>query len=174
MKNNYENFQATEQYRTLSADLSNMPFSFVYDSRKYQGFSPEHFTLISKDTIRSDEKETQTFRFLFLHTLEVTLILTHYFSHGITEWTVWLENTSDKSSGVIQELKAELSFEGKNPVLKGILGDHINQYRPYSIDLHQAPAEFSSDSGRATHVNFLPIPVRRSPSRDARTWEKAR
>ena len=91
MKNNYENFQATEQYRTLSADLSNMPFSFVYDGRKYQGFSPEHFTLISKDTIRSDEKETQTFRFLFLHTLEVTLILTHYFSHGITEWTVWLE-----------------------------------------------------------------------------------
>ena len=58
MKNNYENFQATEQYRTLSADLSNMPFSFVYDGRKYQGFSPEHFTLISKDTIRSDEKET--------------------------------------------------------------------------------------------------------------------
>ena len=154
MKNNYENFQATEQYRTLSADLSNMPFSFVYDGRKYQGFSPEHFTLISKDTIRSDEKETQTFRFLFLHTLEVTLILTHYFSHGITEWTVWLENTSDKNSGVIQELKAELSFEGKNPVLKGILGDHINQYRPYSIDLHQAPAEFSSDSGRATHINF--------------------
>ena len=51
MKNNYENFQATEQYRTLSADLSNMPFSFVYDGRKYQGFSPEHFTLISKDTI---------------------------------------------------------------------------------------------------------------------------
>ena len=40
MKNNYENFQATEQYRTLSADLSNMPFSFVYDGRKYQGFSP--------------------------------------------------------------------------------------------------------------------------------------
>ena len=130
MKNNYENFQATAQYRTLSADLSNMPFSFVYDSRKYQGFSPEHFTLISKDTIRSDEKETQTFRFLFLHTLEVTLILTHYFSHGITEWTVWLENTSDKRSGVIQELKTELSFEGKNPVLKGILGDPINQYRP--------------------------------------------
>lgn len=34
MKNNYENFQATEQYRTLSADLSNMLFSFVYDGRK--------------------------------------------------------------------------------------------------------------------------------------------
>ena len=26
MKNNYEKFQATEQYRTLSADLSNMLF----------------------------------------------------------------------------------------------------------------------------------------------------
>ena len=110
--------------------------------------------MVSKNVIRSGEKETQTFTFVFFQTLEVTLILTHYFSHGVTEWTVWLENTSDKNSGVIEDLKTELSFEGKYPVLKGILGDHVNQYSPYSIDLQNNMVEFSSDTGRATHINF--------------------
>ena len=154
MKRNYENLRATDMYRTLSENLSNMPFSFVYNGKEYKGFSPEHFTLISKNVIRSGEKETQTFTFVFFQTLEVTLILTHYFSHGVTEWTVWLENTSDKNSGVIEDLKTELSFEGKCPVLKGILGDHVNQYSPYSIDLQNNMVEFSSDTGRATHINF--------------------
>ncbi len=154
MKKNYKNSQATDKYRVLSANLSNMPFSFVYDGIKYNGFSSEHFTLISKDLVRLGEKETQNFKFTFLQMLEVTLILTHYFSHGITEWTVWFENTSHKNSGVIEDLKIELNFEGKYPVLKGILGDHVNQYSPYSIDLQNNMIEFSSNSGRATHINF--------------------
>lgn len=99
MKRNYENFQATDIYRTLSENLSDMPFSFVYNGKEYKGFSPEHFTLISKNIIRSDEKETRNFKLAFLQTLEVSLILTHYYSHGVTEWTVWFENTSDKNSG---------------------------------------------------------------------------
>jgi alpha-galactosidase len=154
MKRNYENPQETKKYRVLSADLSNMPFSFVYDGKEYKGLSSEYFTLIKKDITQSNEKETQTFTFSFLQTLAVTLILTHYFSHGVTEWTVWFENTSDKNSYVIEDLKTELSFEGKYPVLKGILGDHVNQYSPYSIDLQGHAVEFSSDTGRATHINF--------------------
>lgn len=98
MKRNYENFQATDIYRTLSENLSDMPFSFVYNGKEYKGFSPEHFTLISKNIIRSDEKKTRIFKLAFLQTLEVSLILTHYYSHGVTEWTVWFENTSDKNS----------------------------------------------------------------------------
>ncbi len=154
MKRNYKNFQATEQYRALASNLSDMPFSFVYDGTEYKGFSPAHFTLIGRDVVRSDEKETQTFTFLFSQTLEVSLILTHYLSHGVTEWTVWFQNTSDKNSGVLEDLKTELSFKGKYPVLKGILGDYVNQYNPYSIDLQNQMIEFSSDSGRATHINF--------------------
>ena len=137
MKRNYENLRATDMYRTLSENLSNMPFSFVYNGKEYKGFSPEHFTLISKNVIRSGEKETQTFTFVFFQTLEVTLILTHYFSHGVTEWTVWLENTSDKNSGVIEELKTELSFEGKFPVLKGIF---LAQFLScFFLSLHGCP-----------------------------------
>jgi alpha-galactosidase len=154
MKRNYENHYATDKYRALSTNLSDMPFSFVYNGKEYKGFSPQHFTLISKNTLQSGEKETQNFKFTFLQTLEITLILTHYFSHGVTEWTVWFENTSNKNSGVIENLKTELSFEGKYPVLKGILGDHVNQYSPYSIDLQNNMVEFSSDTGRATHINF--------------------
>ena len=154
MKRNYQNLQATEQYRIWSEDLSKLPFSFVYDGKEYQGFSPAYFTLIGKDTTKSDTKETQNYRFSFLQTLEVSLILTHYVSHGVTEWTLWFENTSDRNSGVIENMKTELTFDGNYPVLKGILGDHVNQYSPYSIDLQNNVAEFSSDSGRATHINF--------------------
>ncbi len=154
MKRNYENPRATDQYRVLSANLSDMPFSFVYDGTEYKGFSSEHFTLIGKDVTRSGEKETQTFTFLFSQALEVTLVLTHYFSHGVTEWTVWFENTSDKNSGVIEALKTELNFDGRYPVLKGILGDHVNQYSPYSIDLQNNCVEFSANTGLATHINF--------------------
>jgi len=154
MKRIYENSLATEKYRTLTDDLSQLPFSFVYDGKTYKGFSAEHFDLISNDTVQEGEKETQTFRLAFLQVLEITLILTHYFSHGVTEWTVWFENVSNKNSGVIEQIKTELTFEGKYPLLKGILGDHVNQYSPYSIDLQNNVADFSSDSGRATHINF--------------------
>ncbi len=154
MKRNYENAQATEKYRALSADLSKLPFSFVYHGTEYQGFSPNYFTAVKKDVVCENGKETQTVTFLFLQTLEVTLILTHYFSHGVTEWTVWFENVSCENSFVIENVKTELRFDGKYPVLKGILGDHVNQYSPYSLDLQNSNTEFSSDSGRATHINF--------------------
>ncbi|MBR4420408.1 MAG: alpha-galactosidase [Clostridia bacterium] len=154
MKRNYKNSQATQSYFKLLADLSAMPVSFVCDGVKYKGFSTEHFDLIKKSVVECEEKQTQTFTFMFLQTLEVTLILTHYFSHGVTEWTVWFENISNKNSGVIEDLKTELSFKGERPILKGILGDHVNQYSPYSKDLQNDIIEFSSDSGRATHLNF--------------------
>ena len=154
MKRNYQNPQATAWYRALSEDLSKLPFSFVYDGKEYRGFSPAHFTLIRRDVTQSGTKETQNYHFSFLQTLKISLILTHYFSHGVTEWTVWFENTADGNSGVIEDLKTEMTFEGKYPVLKGITGDHVNQYSPYSIDLQNNFVEFSSDSGRATHINF--------------------
>lgn len=154
MKRNYENFQATDWYKTLLTDFSKLPFSFSYNGKKYNGFSQEYFKFKNKEIQKDTNRETQNFKFSFLHTLEVSLILTHYFSHGVTEWTVWFENNSDKDSGIIEDLKTELNFNGDQPVLKGILGDHVNQYSPYSIDLQNNIVEFSSDSGRATHINF--------------------
>ena len=154
MKRDYKNPEASAGYRRLSEHLSEMPFSFTYDGREYKGFSKEYFTLLSKEVTESGDKETQTVRLDFLHKLEVSLILTHYYSHGVTEWTVWLENTSDQNSGVIEAMKTEITFDGRYPVLKGILGDHVNQYSPYSIDMQNNTVVFSSDTGRATHINF--------------------
>lgn len=154
MRRNYSNAIATKRYHELLADLSKLPFSFIYDEKEYKGFSEEYFTLTKKEKQLSAEKETQRFTFTFAQQLEITLILTHYCSHGVTEWTVWFENTSDHNSGVLEKMQAKLSFEGKYPVLKGILGDHVNQYSPYSIDLQNNQVEFSSDTGRATHINF--------------------
>ena len=103
MKRNYQNPRATELFRAWSEDLSRLPFSFVYNGEKYRGFSPAYFSLIGKEVTKSDDKETQNYKFSFLQTLEVSLILTHYISHGVTEWTVWFENISNKNSGVIED-----------------------------------------------------------------------
>lgn len=154
MERNYCNAKATDEYQALLADLSRLPFSMICDGKEYKGCSSEYFTLKKEETKTGEGKETREFTFSFSACLDVTLILTHYFTHGVTEWTVWLENVSDHDSGVIEALKTELVFEGSYPTLKGILGDHVNQYSPYSIDLQSNTVEFSSDSGRATHVNF--------------------
>ncbi len=154
MKRDYSNAKATEQYKKLLNDLSKMPFSFVYDGKTYKGFSSKFFSLKKKEIKKGLDKETTCFTFAFVKTLEVTLVLTHYFSHGVTEWTVWFENVSKENSGVIEGVKTELNFEGRYPTLKGILGDHVNQYRPYCLDLQNNLVDFSSDIGRATHINF--------------------
>lgn len=154
MKRNYENPKATAEYRALAGDLSKLPVSFTYDGKEYKGISPENFTFIKADVIPGEGSETQNLAFNFKDTLEVTVVLTHYFTHGVTEWTVWFENISDKNSGIIENLKCEMHFIGEKPILKGILGDHRHQYSPYLVDLSVNPDQFWSDSGRPTHINF--------------------
>ena len=154
MNNNYVNKKATEWFIGLTKDLSNLPFSFIYDGKKYKGFSPKHFSLKDKVDITINKKQTITYAFDFLDGITATLVLSHYNTHGVTEWTVWFENLSDKNSGVFEDIRTDLTFDGVNPCLKGILGDHVNKYRPYSIDLTKESANFVSDTGRATHINF--------------------
>ena len=128
--------------------------SFQYDSRVYEGFSPEHFELIDKKEEALDNKKSVSFLFKKDESLHVRLLFTHYPSHGASEWTVWFENPSDNDSGLIENVKTKLNIPGANARLSGIYGDHTNWYRPYSIDLGAMPASFESNSGRATHVNF--------------------
>jgi alpha-galactosidase len=154
MKRNYINHKATEWYHDMLEDLSTFPFSFVYQGEQYKGFSSDYFTLKSQTIETKEGKETRHLTLSFRDSLNVILILTHYSSHGVTEWTVWFENASHQNSGVLEQFETELTFVGRYPVLKGILGDHVNQYSPYCIDLQNNITEFSSDSGRATHINF--------------------
>ena len=154
MKKNYSNFEASQKFLALKDDLSLLPFAFTYGGRDYSGFSTEFFTLKERTVEKNGEREVVTSRLGFDGIIEITVRLTHYFSHGVTEWTVWFENASDTDSEMIENARTVLSFEGGEPILKGILGDHVNQYRPYSVDLTSEVASFTSDYGRATHVNF--------------------
>ncbi len=154
MKRNYTNPLADERYLALAEDPCHLPFSFKYGGITYEGFSQKHVTLLSRNVTDAAGKQTVTFNYRLDDTLCVSLILTHYFSHGVTEWTVWFENTGEKNSKCLENISSCLTFEGKYPTLKGILGDYVNQYRPYSVDLDESLITFSSDSGRATHINF--------------------
>lgn len=151
----YINIDATESYRKLTKDISRLPFLFTYDEVEYCGFSNKYFTEIEKQIHNEHDKETQIISFLLEDQLKIEVILTHYFSHGVTEWTVWFENISNKNSKILKKIQTEIQFKGNYPILKGILGDHVNQYMPYTKEIaHNSYVEFSSDSGRATHINF--------------------
>ena len=154
MKRHYENPQADQWYLSLAEHPEKIPFLFEYNHSEYTGFAAPQFTLKDKQIKTEGSKETRTFVYSFADGLEISLILTHYFSHGVTEWTVWFENTGTENSGILSKLRTELTFTGTQPVLKGILGDHVNQYTPYNMDLAGLSVDFSSDSGRATHINF--------------------
>ena len=154
MRFSYANPQADHWYQDLKADPGNVPFSFRYNGTVFRGFPAETFSLIHTLVHSVDQKETQTRVFSFRDGLTVTLIMSHYFSHGVTEWTVWFENAGTENSGILEELSAELEFSGARPVLNGIWGDHVNQYRPYTMELDGQCASFSADTGRATHISF--------------------
>ena len=154
MIRNYSNPSSDANYRHLLENLAQFPFLFTYNGNEYKGFSPDFFTLKDTQITASKEKEVREITLSFLDGLEAKLRIVHYFTHGATEWTVYFENTGSANSGIFEELKAQVTFEGKYPSLKGILGDHVNFYRPYEISLTDSFIDFSSDSGRATHVNF--------------------
>lgn len=154
MKNNYRNAQADAWYHDIVEDTGKLPLYFTYDGKVYRGFSSEYFQLKSQAVNVEGEKESRTFIWEFADSLEATLLLTHYFSHGVTEWTVWFENVGEENSGILENVRVEMVFEGKYPQVKGILGDHINQYRPYCLDPRYNMVEFSSLTGQATHNNF--------------------
>ena len=154
MVRNYSSPQADAWYQSLIQNPENIPFSFVYDNELFHGFPAEHFALLDKTTERSGSKETTLFSYAFKNILTVLVKVSHYFSHGVTEWTVAFENNSDRNSGILMDLKTTLTLSGEAPVLRGIYGDHDNFYKPYVFDLVKEPVHFRSDSGRATHVDF--------------------
>jgi alpha-galactosidase len=141
-------------YDAYIADLSTLPVSFVYDETAYTGFPAETFRQVDHCHSVQGKREQDCF-VLKAGDLQVTVDTAFYAGHGAYEWTVWFENTGPRNSGVIRNLRAaDLIFAGESPVLKGILGDHGNQYRPYAHALEHEPVRFRSDKGRPTHVWF--------------------
>lgn len=154
MKRNYVNPSADTAYAALCEHPSLLPFYYTYRGREYRSINEDQIKTReeSEDAVRG--RKTVTVTAAVDSSLDVTLVLSHYPAYGATEWTVWFENNSAEESGMIENAYSRVEFSGASPVLRGILGDHQNQYRSYVTDLSAEDVHFRSDSGRATHVNF--------------------
>ena len=155
MRRNYMNPQAEQVYRSYLEDLSRLPFCFTYGGRDYHGFSEAYFRVLDTRTVADGAKESTTVVMSLDGALQITLLLTHYATHGVTEWTVWFENVALENSAILERVRSEVVFEGAYPNVKGIYGDHINQYRPYYFDPTDQVLEFTSHTGQTSH-NYFP------------------
>ncbi len=147
----YRNERANERFLQWKNQPSKIPFTFIYDGKQYNGFP---FPCVSEQTERDGEKETSTQTFRLDEQLQITLLLTHYYDYGATEFTVWFENIGKKNSAILEDPHVSAYFDGTNPLLRGILGDHKNQYRPYTSGDLLGCEYFGSENGRATHEFF--------------------
>ncbi|MEI6579359.1 MAG: hypothetical protein WCN92_07825, partial [Eubacteriales bacterium] len=154
MMENYTNSEAGVWYHEQLEHPESFPFSFTYNGIRYDGFSAAAFRETGRFMSSDEKKETNERVWIMQDGLQVTLRTAYYPVYGASEWTVWFENTGCENSGIIENPESSLTFTGKHPVLKGILGDHVNLYQPYAYDLEELPVHFMSDSGRPTHVNF--------------------
>ena len=153
MKRDYSNPAATAWFFGLMENPERFPFRFTCGGTAYKGLgAPLVPAGSSMET--EGEKTVCEKAFRVPGGLLLTLKAVHYADYGASEWTVWFENEGAQDSPVLTDISSELSYEGAYPTLKGILGDHVSAYRPYSLNLADTPAVFESNSGRATHVNF--------------------
>ncbi len=142
------------EYEVMLNDLSKLPVNFVYNDHYFKGFDSYYFKEIKRET-KNERNGVITTITLSYKELEVRVVTGFYEGYDAYDYTVYFKNVSDHNSGVIRNFNnVDLNIEGKNPVLKGILGDHSNNYAPYEYDLNKEEVNFVSDKGRATHIYF--------------------
>lgn len=149
--------EVRKEYEHYISDLGNLPVTFVYGDKYYKGFSSDFFGTISSESVNERNGVLTTAK-LYLYEDEklcVTVKSVYYEDYNAYDYTVHFENVGTENSKVLKYVNAmDINFKGSNPVLKGILGDHVNSYAPYATDLTQKDVNFTSTAGRATHVYF--------------------
>lgn len=155
MKSKYDNPSAQAAYERLIDNPAVFPSSFQYGNKRYHGFPEEDFTLLSREKGGAAGRQTCRLVLDGPQNLRVIVDTAFYPVYGVYEWVMRFENIGQEDTDILSELTVcDMLFPGKNPVLKGILGDHGNQYKPYTHNLGLAPVSFVSDTGRPTHHNF--------------------
>lgn len=152
-----DNALKTEQeFNEFIDDLSSFPVSFVYDDVYYKGFRPKYFKLKSKNVKESEDKDTVNVTIILtIAQLEIRITANLYRSYNAYDYTVYFRNNSLTDTKILKNVTSfNYVVKGDNPRLKGILGDHENNYKPYDYDLSLNPVNFTSTLGRATHVYF--------------------
>lgn len=151
MERSYANPAAEREYRRMLGNLDRFPIAFTYAGKRYSGLGG---LLVLERSTQEERREETRIALQLDENLTVELHTAFYPDYGAYEWTVYFCNTGSADSGVLSEvLCADLDFTGARPCLKGILGDHENQYRPYARPVEEKIA-FRSESGRPTHVWF--------------------
>lgn len=115
------------------------------------GSAPEPFAF------RYGGKEYRSFEGQVDETLKVTVERREFPDFPGANWyTVWFENTGKQPSQLLEEVRSlDWTLPERDGVLRGILGDHQNFYRPYVCDLAKVPEKvFRGTEGRATHIVF--------------------
>ncbi len=148
------NPQADAWFEAILRNPALFPFRFSYGNRLIQGFPDSEFSCAEKRVRREENREIADLCFRKDDALFVSLRFVHDMLYGVSEWTVRFENRGQQDTEVISDAETVLNFPGKHPTLKGILGDHGNNYRPYALDVVAQKRTFESNSGRATHVCF--------------------
>lgn len=129
------------------------PVSFSYDGVCYHGFPGDVFPLVSHEEGQEKKCRRDILYFSGPKGLLIRAECAHYPDYGFMEWT--LHFSAREETGVLSRVMClDGLLPGEGPVLKGILGDHGNQYRPYEKDLAAESVHFLSDSGRPTHIHF--------------------
>lgn len=148
---------AEAMYRTILSNPEKLPVRFTLDGRAREGLEAEVFRRGAEKETRADGvSQTEIcFELRGEKPLTARLLLEWDERFGALAWTVYFENRGETESPVIADVDAlNLFVSGANPVLKGILGDHVNSYAPYERKLSEEPARFFCDSGRPTHEFF--------------------
>lgn len=154
MIRDYKNPMADSAFERMVENPALIPFEFTYAKKRYHGFGDADMELIQKNNENEGGKRTSSFTYAFSDGLKLSVTLSHYLTHGATEFTVWFENSAQNDSAIIEDAYAKMNFAGESMRVTGILGDHENFYKPYDRALTQENVHFSSNSGRATHVYF--------------------
>lgn len=140
------------QYEKCS---ENVPVSFVYAGRAYRGLGElRDVKKSARDTALGKAGELTGW---LDDAVRVRLETAWTHDEGALEYTLWFENTSTRPSKLLENVHAvDKVFVGEAPRVRGILGDHGAQYRPYDRELAAGckPVEFVSDKGSATHFCF--------------------
>ena len=140
-------------FENVLSDADRFPLSFVYDDRKYTSLAA--LTCISRELTEENGRRLLNGSWRLDENVVVRVQAAYNEEYGQSEYTVFFENQGSQPSKVLMDVAAlDYVFEGKNPVLRGILGDHQNFYAPYETDLALQDGYHESVGGRATHVCF--------------------
>lgn len=141
-------------FDSFAHDPSLIPVSFSLDGDDYRGFGSFALTGSEESTAKNGVV-TRRLTFAIDKNLTAEVLLAYCPEFGELEYTVFFSNTGEERSRVLHDVRTvDLTVCGDDPVLDGIMGDHVNKYRPYRHALVSDPVEFTSLRGRPTHEVF--------------------